>query len=195
MTAPARSVRILLARALAILAALLVGAAATVAAVGLLARATPADVAIVLGNTVEPGGRPSPRLAARLDRAVDWYAASQCGTLFVSGGVDPQGTDEAAAMRDYLITRGVPADRIVTDSLGTTSWATAQHASAYMREHGVSRALVVTQYFHLPRSMLALRRHGIDTVSGGYPAFFEWRDLYSALREVPAVAWYAWRPL
>ncbi|MFY0478378.1 YdcF family protein [Achromobacter marplatensis] len=170
-------------------------AAAALTATGLLATARPADVAIVLGNTVKADGQPAPRLAARLDRAYDCFAASQCRILFVSGGVDPAGADEAAVMRDYLRARGVPADRIVTDSAGVNSWATARHASDYMRDHGYVSALAVTQYFHVPRTVLALRRHGVADVSGGYPRFFEWRDLYSVFRELPAVAWYVFRPL
>lgn len=183
------------ARALMALAACVLLAAAALAVTGLVAGARNADVAVVLGNTVQADGQPSPRLAARLDRAYDCYAASQCRMLFVSGGVDPAGTDEAAAMRDYLLARGVPADRIIVDSAGVDTWATARHASAYMREHGYSRALAVTQYFHVPRTMLALKRHGVAEVGGGYPAFFEMRDLYSVFREVPAVALYIFRPL
>lgn len=181
--------------ALATLVSLTVLAAAALVATGLLAPARPADVAVVLGNSVLPDGRPSARLAARLDRAYDCYAARQCRVLFVSGGIDPAGADEAAAMRNYLLSRGVPDDRIVTDAKGATSWDTARHAADYMRAHGYTRALAVTQYFHVPRTMLALRRHGVADVSGGYPHFFEWRDLYSVFRELPAVAWYAWRPL
>lgn len=182
-------------RAVMILAALVLLAAFALAAIGLMTGARHADVAVVLGNKVEPGGQPSPRLAARLDRAYDCYAASQCRILFVSGGVDPAGTDEAAAMRDYLLARGVPADQIVVDSAGVDTWATARHASAYMREHGYTRALAVTQYFHVPRTMLALKRQGVVEVSGAYPAFFEMRDLFSVFRELPAVALYIFRPL
>lgn len=195
VTSSTRSLPARLRRVLVALLALTLLAAAALAATGLLTRARPADVAIVLGNTVLPTGQPSPRLAARLDRAYDCYAAMQCRLVFVSGGVDPAGADEAAVMRDYLIARGVPTERIVTDSAGDNSWATARHASAYMREHGYTRALVVTQYFHVPRTVLALRRHGVADVSGGYPQFFEWRDLYSIFRELPAVAWYSLRPL
>lgn len=193
MTAPHLPHRLRL--ALAALATLIVLAAAALAATGLMASARPADMAIVLGNTVLPDGNPSPRLAARLDRAYDCYAARQCRVLFVSGGIDPAGADEAATMRNYLLARGVPDDRIVVDPDGRTSWATAAHAAAYMRAEGYTSALAVTQYFHVPRTMLALRRHGVAEVSGGYPRFFEWRDLYSVFRELPAVAWYAWRPL
>lgn len=182
-------------RVLAVLAASVALAAVALAATGLLAGAREADVAVVLGNTVQPDGQPSPRLAARLDRAYDCYAASQCRILFVSGGIDPAGMDEAMAMRDYLLKRGVPADRIVTDSAGTDTWATARHASAYMREHGYTRALAVTQYFHVPRTMLALKRQGVADVGASYPRFFEPRDLYSVFRELPAVALYIFRPL
>ena len=195
VTSSTRSLPARLRRVLVALLALTLLAAAALAATGLLTRARPADVAIVLGNTVLPTGQPSPRLAARLDRAYACYAAMQCRQVFVSGGLDPAGADEAAVMRDYLVARGVPAERIVTDSAGDNSWATARHASAYMREHGYTRALVVTQYFHVPRTVLALRRHGVADVSGGYPQFFEWRDLYSIFRELPAVAWYSLRPL
>jgi vancomycin permeability regulator SanA len=195
VTSATRSLRTRLLRALAAAIVLILLAAIALAATGLLTRARPADVAIVLGNTVLPSGKPSPRLAARLDRAYDCFAAKQCRILFVSGGVDPAGADEAAVMRDYLLARGVPADRIVTDSAGVDSWSTARHASAYMREHGYVSALAVTQYFHVPRTLLALRRHGVADVSGGYPRFFEWRDLYSTFRELPAVAWYGLRPL
>lgn len=170
-------------------------AAIALVATGLAASAPAADVAVVLGNTVAPDGKPSPRLAARLDRAYDCYAASQCRVVFVSGGVDPAGRDEAVVMRDYLLARGVPADRVVADSLGNDSWATARHASAYMRDNGYVSAVAITQYFHVPRTMLALKRHGVRNVGGASPRFFEARDLYSILRELPAIAWYAVRPL
>lgn len=168
-------------------------AIALLACAGLLTRARTADVALVLGNTVEPNGQPSPRLAARLERARRCYAEHRCRYLFVSGGVERSGMDEAAVMRAYLIARGVPSERIVADSAGVDTWSSARNASAFMRSRGFSSALAVTQYFHLPRTMLALRRFGVRDVSGAYPRFWEWRDLYSTVREVPAIVWYAVR--
>ena len=64
-----------------------------------------------------------------------------------------------------------------------------------MREHGYTRALAVTQYFHVPRTMLALKRQGVTDVGGGYPRYFELRDIYSVFRELPAMALYIFRPL
>ena len=49
--------------------------------------------------------------------------------------------------------------------------------------HGWRSAVVVTQYFHIARTMLALRQQGITPVTSAHPAFFELRDLYAIPRE------------
>lgn len=99
-------------------------AGAVLASAGLLTQARPADVAVVLGNTVRRNGSPSPRLAARLDRAYQCYEQRQCGIIFVCGGIDAFGANEAVAMRAYLVRLGVPAESIVVDSGGNDTFAT-----------------------------------------------------------------------
>ncbi len=79
------------------------------------------------------------------------------------------------------------------DNMGLDTWDTVRNASAYMQTHHLKSALVVTQYFHVPRAALALRRFGINHVAGSYPQFFEIRDIYSAIRETPAIIWYCVR--
>ena len=181
-------------RALGIVVCLWLLGGIVLASAGLLTHAQPADVGVVLGNAVQRDGTPSPRLAARLDTALQCYQQSQCGLLFVSDGIDPSGTNEALAMRAYLVGHGVPPDKIVVDSTGGDTWSTARHASAFMRSRGLFSAVVVTQYFHLPRTTLALKRFGVRDVSGTYPRFWELRDIYSVAREVPAYFWYSIRP-
>ena len=44
------------------------------------------DVAVILGSKVELTGRPSVRLAARLDRGIELYKSGMTKTLIVSGG-------------------------------------------------------------------------------------------------------------
>ncbi|MEW6344498.1 MAG: YdcF family protein [Pseudomonadota bacterium] len=165
------------------------------ASAGLLTHPHSADIAVVLGNTVDRNGSPSPRLAARLTRAWECYQRHQCGIIFVSGGIDSSGTNEGEAMRAWLVRRGVPGDRVFVDDAGNDTWSTARHASEFMRNRGLSSAVVVTQYFHLPRAMLALKRFGVDEVSGAYPRFWEFRDFYSVVREAPAFLWYVVRPI
>lgn len=149
-----------------------------------------ADAAVVLGNTVNSDGSPSRRLAARLDTAVELYHRGMFDNVIVSGGVGREGFDEAAVMKDYLTRRGIPQDRIVVDSLGITTAATARNVAAIAKEHHWSSVLVVSQYFHIPRCRLALSLAGFERVYAAHAHYFELRDVYSIVREVMAYAAY-----
>ncbi len=124
------------------------------------------DVALVLGAQVGPDGRPSSFLAARLDLAYDLYRAGVVRVLLVSGGGPgpAAGTDEPAAMRDYLLRRGVPAERIVLDPLGRDTYHSCARAH---RVFGVDRLVVLTQSYHLPRALAICRALGIEAVGVG----------------------------
>ena len=150
---------------------------------GTFDRLGPADVAVVLGNTVERDGRPSRRLAARLDQALALYRRGAVREVIVSGGREPSGFDEAAVMKQYLARRGIPSRNIVVDSLGRTTWFTAMNCARIMKRHRWRGAVIVTQYFHVARTRLAFRRFGIAPVYSAHARFFELRDLYSIPRE------------
>jgi vancomycin permeability regulator SanA len=150
---------------------------------GLTDKLESADVAIVLGSAVNELGVPSPRLQARLDKAVELYNQHLFPTVLVSGGIDPRGHDEAQIMSAYLRARGIPGDRILVDSGGSTTWLTAQNAQQILHDHNLNRAMVITQYFHITRTKLALRHFGIQCVAWAHANRFEWRDIYSMGRE------------
>lgn len=175
--------------AMALLAALVLAVAALLAD-GLSDDLARSDVAIVLGSKVEPGGQPSVRLAARLDRAAQLYRDGIVPLVIVSGGPGIEGFDEGEVMRDYLVSKSIPSDRIVVDSAGYNTGATARNSAAIMRARGLTSATVVTQYFHISRTRLALRAQGISPVRSAHAKLLEWRDVYSTLREVAAMVAY-----
>lgn len=160
---------------------------------GLRDRVGPAEVALVLGSKVELNGQPSVRLKARLNRTIELYQQGCFPWVISSGGVGKEGFDEAAVMRDYLVTGGIPADRIILDSQGNTTYLSAANTAAIMKERGMNSVLVVSQYFHIPRSRLALQKFGVKKVQAGHPSFFEWRDFYSVAREVVGYVRYSFR--
>ncbi len=159
-------------------------AAALIVADGLTDDIHAADVAIVPGNTVEKDGRPSARLSARLDQTVALYRQGLFPNVIVSGGVGREGFDEAEVMKRYLVENGVPEGSIHVDSGGATTHLTARNASRMMRENGWQSAMVVSQYFHVPRTRLALKRSGVTPVFSAHAQYFELRDVYSIAREV-----------
>ncbi len=145
----------------------------------------PADLAVVLGNHVSHDGTLSGRLCRRLDRALELYRRGKIPKIIVSGGRDPGSPFEAEAMKNYLVERGVPADVIVEDRGGENTHLTARFTADYMQQHGLRSVIAVSQYYHISRTKLALRRFGVPEVRGAHAAMvLEGREPWSLLREV-----------
>jgi uncharacterized SAM-binding protein YcdF (DUF218 family) len=146
----------------------------------------PADVIVVFGNHVGSDGAPSPRLRARLERAIELYEQGYAPRILASGGIDSDGTREGYWMKRYLVNRGVPESAVIADDSGTNTRATAAAAHA----HGFERVLLVSQYHHLLRADLAFRQIGFRSVSVAAADYIELRDGYSMMREWLAWYWY-----
>jgi vancomycin permeability regulator SanA len=193
MSALNHSIRRRLLRAAAAFAAIFLLGAALIAFTGIHDDIAHADIALVPGSKVEAGGDPSPRLRARLDKAVELYRAGWFPEIIASGGIGKEGYDEAAVMKTYLVSHGIPEERVFADNNGVTTFASARKTREILREKKLSSVMVISQYFHIPRAKLALKRCGIVTVRGAHANFFEPRDIYSLLREVPGCIEYWFR--
>lgn len=123
-----------------------------------------APVALVLGAQVDPGGQPSAFLAARLEVARQLYRNGKVKAILVSGDHADWNYDEPGSMMVWLITHGVPANRVVLDHAGFDTYDSCVRAH---RIFGVNRAIVVTQDFHLPRAVALCRTLGIDATGVG----------------------------
>lgn len=142
------------------------------------------DVAIVLGSQVNPDGSLSGRLEARLDKAIELYRNDVVPAVIVSGGTGRSGYNEALVMKKYLLAHQIPESVIFVDGHGINTRATAFNSADLMRTHGFKSALIVTQYFHISRTYLALQQCGIAPIYTSHAHYFELRDVYSIVREV-----------
>ena len=158
--------------------------AVLIVADGLTDEIHQADVAVVLGNTVEKNGLPSIRLQARLDKTIELYQNGLFTNIIVSGGFGSEGFDEALVMRQYLISRGIPENCIRVDSIGNTTALTAKNASQIMKQNNWQSALIISQYFHISRTRLAFAHYGVNPIYAAHANYFEVRDFYSIFREV-----------
>ena len=119
-----------------------------------------ADVVIVLGAQIAPGGRqPMPFLRNRLDVAAALIASGHARVALVSGDAGGTSGNEPRVMRDYLVDAGVDERRIVMDPYGLDTYDTCVRARDV---YGVARAFVVTQGYHLARAVTLCRQMGID---------------------------------
>ena len=153
---------------------------------GLTDRVWPSDVIVIFGTRVDPDGAPSPLLKARLDRAVELYQEGISRNFIVSGGVGQEGFNEATVMRDYLVKNGIPDTNVWLDDNGDTTLLTAQNAAELMRQQGWQSAVLVSQFYHLPRAVLAFEQSGVVEVGSAHSDGFFIQDLFSLAREVIA---------
>lgn len=140
-----------------------------------------AELAIIFGNTVNKDGTLSPRLKARLDKGLELYKDSTIKKIFVSGGLGKEGHYEGTKMAEYLIAQGIPADVIQVDNKGNNTYLTAKNTIETYPS--LENVIVVTQYHHITRAKLAMRKVGIKHVYGIHCDYFEGGDVLSIIRE------------
>lgn len=158
-----------------------------VAALGVSAVPVSSDMAVVFGTAVDAKGRPHPALRERLEEGLRLWRAGLVRRVIVSGAIESGNhQDEARIMADWLTARGVPATAIIIDSHGNNTWLTALHVA---RLHPAG-AVVVTQWFHVPRAEWALRRVGVHPVSGAAPSRFHSTQFWYLFRECVALPVY-----
>ncbi len=120
--------------------------------------APPARHAIVLGLRLEPGGLPTRRYCARLDRA----RHLPVDTIILLGGqTRPDTPSESAAGRAWLIGQGESPARIAIEE---RSRHTLENLRCYRADHAGAPAILVTSRFHLARAATMARAIGLTLV-------------------------------
>jgi uncharacterized SAM-binding protein YcdF (DUF218 family) len=138
-------------------------------------RATRADVVVVLGARVLPGGVPSPALLARIEKAVDLYHQGLAPRLLFSGGVGVNPPSEASVMRDVAVRLGVPAEACLLEEQSHSTEQNARFSTTLLRSLGARRVVVVSDPYHLLRARQYFRLHGFEVSTS--PAFLTERNL------------------
>ncbi len=121
--------------------------------------------AIVLGAGILLNGDLSVVLKDRVDTAIVLYKTGKVKTILVTGDDGSATHNEVNPSRDYLISHGVPTEAIFLDHAGFDTYSSMYRANAVFH---VKEAIVVTQPFHLPRSVFIARSLGINAY--GIPA-------------------------
>lgn len=119
------------------------------------------DVVLVMGAATRNGLSPSPYLQARLDLALELWQQGKVKVFIVSGSTSD---NEPAVMQEYLIENGVDAADIVQDTGGNDSYSSCIRAG---ERFGVSALTVVTQSYHVPRTVATCRMVGVDAIGVG----------------------------
>jgi vancomycin permeability regulator SanA len=142
-----------------------------------------ADVALILGNKVNPDGTLSERLEKRLVCGLDLFNKKRVNKIIVSGGLGVEGHYEGTIMRNFLVQKGIPDSLIIIDNLGNNTIASVNNTLKFKDSLNFKSIIVVSQYYHLTRTKMLFRNRDFQHVSSVSPNYFEFRDFYSILRE------------
>jgi len=142
-----------------------------------------ADVAVILGSKVNEDGSLSKSLTQRLNCGLALYHSKRVKKIIVSGGLGKEGFWEGDKMKEYLVAHQVSSQNIIVDNYGNNTRATVKNTLSLRDSLKFNSILIVSQYFHIPRTKKLFRKQNFKNISSVSPLFFELRDLYSLPRE------------
>ena len=130
------------------------------------------DYLIVLGAAVYKD-QPSLTLVRRLEGALDYLNTYPKSVAIVSGGMGPGETvTEAKAMHDWLITHGIPEERILQEPKATSTQENLAFSFQIIRERGDEpdgHVAIVSSAYHLYRAKEMAKLQGVEAAGVAAP--------------------------
>jgi vancomycin permeability regulator SanA len=148
-----------------------------------------ADVAVILGNRVLADGTLSSWLKGRTDAALELYKQKRIKKIIASGGISANedgGYPEGNAMKEYLVSKGVPPGDVIADNAGINTYWTAKNYLELSKANNFQSVIVVSQFYHITRTKYIFRKLGVQNVHDVSSDVYDWRDIGGTLRELPA---------
>lgn len=128
----------------------------------------------------------------RLQHAIALFGNGIAACLICSGGRTGGRSSEAEIMARDAVASGIPEERILLEERASDTFGNARYSAGIMRQHGWSRAMVVSDGYHLPRALFAFRLFGI-VAAGSAPDAARAPSSTMLAREAIAICWYGLR--
>ena len=119
----------------------------------------PVAVGLVFGTTDRVGGRENLYFRYRIDAAEKVWKSGKIKTLIVSGDNRSHYYNEPEKMRQALVERGIPKDRIVSDYAGLRTLDSVVRAKEIF---GADSILFISQRFQNERAIYLAEAHDIQ---------------------------------
>lgn len=118
----------------------------------------PQQTALLLGAKVYENGRLSSIVQDRALTAIDLYKNNKVKKILISGDHGTAKYDEVNTIKNFLLEKGIPKKDIFMDHAGFDTYDSMYRARDIFE---VDSMIVVTQEFHLARSVYIARSLGI----------------------------------
>jgi len=137
---------------------------------------------MVLGCGVRDG-EPSDMLEDRLLRALEVAEKFPDAKLILSGNNAGPEYDEVGVMKKFCIGESFDEKKIITDDYGFSTGASVTNMK---KVHGVEKAVIVTQKYHLYRALHIASQYDIEAYGVASNQRRYAKQVYYSLREVAA---------
>jgi uncharacterized SAM-binding protein YcdF (DUF218 family) len=111
-----------------------------------------ADVIVILGAAVWPGGQPSLVLRDRTLRAAELYHLGIAPKIICTGGVGTYPPAEAEVEKQLLLQAGVPENAIILETASTSTREQARAIKTMGDQQGFHSIALVTSFYHERRA-------------------------------------------
>ena len=126
--------------------------------------AAAADVIMVMGGGVEPDGRLTSGSLARIEHGIRvWRRVPTAFFLFTEGQLS-QDDGSIAFVKEYLVFRGIPRDRILLETEGGDTQSGIKNSAEMIGRRGFEQIVLVTGYRHLPRAYWTAKNYKLNPV-------------------------------
>ena len=147
------------------------------------------DYIIIHGSGLVDGNKVSKLLSDRLDKAINVYRKDPTPPIMIASG--GHGSDEtvseAKAMSEYLISKGIPKEKIILEDKSTTTYENLVNSKEIIDQRGGGNYIaLVTSNYHVYRALRHCQKIGLEcTGIGSRVAFYYWPS--ALIREYVAV--------
>lgn len=120
-------------------------------------------VGLLLGTApVTPWGVHNNYYDYRINAATELFKAGKIDYILVSGDNHSTDYDEPSCMRDSLMIRGIPKDKIILDYAGFRTLDSIVRAKEIFGQNSIT---IISQQFHNERALYLAKRYGIEAVA------------------------------
>lgn len=148
------------------------------------------EIGILFGAGVKSNREPGQPLVDRLEVTAELYEQGKIEKILITGDNSDSHYNETDVMKEYLVEKHeVPESDIILDEHGNRTYDSCIRARDLFE---VEEALLITQGFHLPRSIYTCEKLGIESV-GISATMHDYEEMtYFKAREFLAIsrAWY-----
>ena len=152
--------------------------AAEIYAYSFQTHASPADAAIVLGAEVRDS-YPTPVFEERIKHGVNLYQTNRVDVIIFTGGIgEGDQLAESEVAKEYAIQAGVPAEDIYCETSSKITYENLREAKKVLEQHGLTKALIVSDPLHMKRAVTIARDLGIDAYPSPTPTsrYVTWKS-------------------